>query len=162
LEALIPNPPPGTIIYKFVAGNFQLTTFDDLDLVWAPADTTIDFGAGAFIRTPANAAAYNITWVGEVAEGNPITNPVAPGFSIKSAKVPQSGGITTIHNFQPTPGDIVYKFDEAVQNFVLYTFDDLDLVWAPEEPTLSPSESVLILSRATTTVPWNRNFDVTP
>lgn len=162
LEALMPNPPPGTIIYKFTGGNFQLTTFDDLDLVWAPPNTTIEFGSGVFIRNPPGAAAYNHTWVGEVAEGTPITNPVSPGFSIKSSKVPQAGGITTTLNFQPTPGDVLYKFDVPTQNFVLYTFDDLDLVWAPSEPQIDVAESFFLLERASSTKAWDRNFDVTP
>jgi hypothetical protein len=162
LEALIPSPAPGTVIYKFVGGNFQLTTFDDLDLVWAPANTTIDFGSGVFIRNPAGAAGYNITWVGEVAEGSPVSNPVAGGFSIKSSKIPQAGGITTALGFAPSPGDVVYKFDVPTQNFVLYSFDDLDLVWAPSEPSLEVGESVFILERNGAGVAWNRNFDVTP
>jgi hypothetical protein len=162
LEALMPSPPPGTVIYKFAGGTFQLTTFDDLDLVWAPANTTLEFGSGAFIRNPAGQAGYNITWVGEVAEGNPVSNPVPPGFSIRSSKIPQQGAIQTVLNFVPTPGDVVYKFDVPLQTFVLYTFDDLDLVWAPSEPVLDVAESAFILSRAANTVQWNRNFDVTP
>jgi len=162
LEALMPNPAPGTVIYKFIGGNFVLTTFDDADLVWAPANTTIDFGSGVFIRNPPGAAGYNHTWVGEVAEGNPITNPVASGFSIKSSKVPQQGAIQATLGFTPSPGDIVYKFDVGLQNFVLYTFDDADLVWAPSEPSLDVGEAVFILERNAGGATWNRVFDVTP
>ena len=72
------------------------------------------------------------------------------------APVPRSFG------FAPSPGDVVYKFDVPTQNFVLYSFDDLDLVWAPSEPSLEVGESVFILERNGAGVAWNRNFDVTP
>jgi hypothetical protein len=162
LEALLPSPAPGTIIYKFVGGNFQLTTFDEIDLAWIPANVVLDFGGGAFIRNPAGAAGYNITWVGEVAEGAPVSNPVGAGFSIKSSKIPQAGGITSALGFNATPGDILYKFDVPSQNFQLYTFDEIDLAWLPSEPSIDVGESFFVFEQNGAGATWNRNFDVTP
>ena len=58
------------------------------------------------------AAQINLTFVGEVMQGT-LVNPVVMGFGIYHAMVPQAGGITTVHNYQPGNLDEVSKLPTA-------------------------------------------------
>jgi hypothetical protein len=158
LAALLPAPPLGTSVYKFVNGNFQISTFDEFEAVWTPSpNETIDFGSGAFIRNPLNTA-FTITFVGEVAQGTPVSNPVPTGFSIRSSKIPQSGLIQTDLGFPPLAGDAIYRFNSGTQSFFIYTFDEFELIWTPSQPSIEIGESFFVLKTAAGS--WDRNFTV--
>jgi len=69
IKDLIPNPPPGTVLYLFSnTGGYDVQTFDDLDLVWSPnPNATLNLGGGAFILAPST---FNLTFVGECRRGH--------------------------------------------------------------------------------------------
>jgi hypothetical protein len=170
LSALIPAPPLGTSIYKFDNGNFKISTFDEFESIWTPLGPggtpntdTIDFGSGVFIRNP-QSTPFTITFVGEVAQGTPVSNPIPVGFSIRSSKIPQAGKIQTDLGFPPLPGDSIYRFNTASQSFFISTYDEFELVWTPKvndlpvEPTIEIGESFFVLKTAAGS--WDRNFTV--
>jgi hypothetical protein len=168
LNALFPpaSMPPGLGFYKFVGGGFSISILDEFDVAWLNnnvnvGDTeTLGFGDGAFLYNPGSA--FTLTWVGEVAQGTPVSNPAPSGFSIKSSKIPQAGLLTTDLAFTPTAGDTVHKFNSATQGFEIYIFDEFDLQWVrnnvPSEPSLAIAESAFFNLVAPNS--WNRNFTV--
>ena len=168
LNALFPpaSMPPGLGFYKFVGGGFQISIVDEFDVIWVKngipdGDTeTLAFGDGAFLFNPGSS--FTLTWVGEVAQGTPVSNPAPTGFSVKSSKIPQSGLVTTDLAFTPTAGDIIQKFNSAGQTFETYIFDEFDLIWVrdglPNQPSLAIAESAFFNLVAPNS--WNRNFTV--
>jgi len=169
LNALLPpaSMPPLATFFKFTPSGYSVSIVDDIDIIWVKngipdGDTeTIDFGDGVFILNPAGS--FTVTWVGEVSQGTPITNPLPSGYSIKSSKVPQAGLLTTDLGYPPSPLDLVLKFNAVTQSYLSYTFDDIDLIWVngmgmPEEPSLGIAEAAFFLTGAPKS--WNRNFTV--
>jgi hypothetical protein len=161
LNNLIPNPPLNTTIYKYVpgpGGGYQVSQFDEFDQVWYPdGNATLDLGDGFFIFNPSSQ--FTVTWVGEVAEGNPVSNPLPQGFSIRSSKVPQAGTFTQL-GLSGQPNDTVYKYING-SGYDIYQFDEFDLVWYPQEPSLAVGEAMFFFN-ANAARNWTRNFDVTP
>jgi hypothetical protein len=168
LNALLPpaSVPPLLTLFKFGAGGYVVSVVDDIDVVWLSngipnGDTeTIVFGDGVFLLNPAGQ--FTQTWVGEVAQGTPVSNPLSAGYAIKSSKIPQAGLLQTDLGYPPLPLDTIFKFNTGFQNYDVYVFDDIDLVWlkngVPEEPSLAIAESAFFLRSAGGT--WNRNFTV--
>jgi hypothetical protein len=156
LSALMPAPVPGTTVYKYsnVSG-YSASTYDELDLVWLPnGNMTIDLGGGVFVFSPGNTT---LTLVGEVPQGT-LNTPVPHGFSIASSQVPQQATISTVLGYVPSPGDTVYKYANP-GGYSAATFDELDLVWFPGEPTVGVGEAVFI-NRAGSAGTWTRIFSV--
>jgi hypothetical protein len=154
LAALIPNPLPSTTIYKLTPTGYQISTFDDLDLVWTPdPNATIDLGGGVFINSP---GAQTITFVGEVPQGT-LTTDTPTGFSIRSSQVPQQGTVSAL-GLIGQPSDNIYKFVSG--GYQIYTFDDLDLVWTPSEPQINVGESFFLNKAPGGTPTWTRVFSV--
>jgi hypothetical protein len=113
-------------------------------------------GEGVFVRKPTSAQSISVTFVGEVMQGD-LVNPVALGFDIYSAMVPQAGGITTVHNFQPVNQDVVYKYTGT--GYLSKTWLTALGRWNPAgEPVLEVGEAVFINSRAVRN--WTRTFTV--
>jgi len=151
---LIANPSPGTKFYKY-NGGYTVYTFDADDLVWTPdANATLAPGEGGFVRN-FGGTPMTLTFVGEVLQGN-LTNNVPNGYSIRSSKVPQTGGVTSLLNYQPAPGDKVYKY---AGGYTVHTFDADDLVWTPSEPVINVGESFFSL-RFSGGTDWVRTFSV--
>jgi uncharacterized protein YkuJ len=162
--------PPLLTLFKFGPGGYTVSTVDDIDVVWLSngvpnGDTeTIVFGDGVFLLNPA--APFTLTWVGEVAQSNPpgtpVTNPLIAGYQIKSSKIPQAGRVTTDLEYPAQPLDTIFKFNTVNQNYDVYTFDDIDLVWLRngllDEPTFGISESAFFLRSAGGS--WDRIFSV--
>jgi hypothetical protein len=158
IASLIPNPPPGSQLYKFVSGNWSVYTFDDLELVWKPDGTaSLNLGEAAMFKA---AAATTLTFVGEVAQGV-LNDPLVMGEQLfaRSSMVPQAGLLSTDLKFPAEAGDQAYQFSAG--NWGVYTFDDLELVWKPTEPTLAVGEGAMFKKAASsTTTVWTRNFTV--
>jgi hypothetical protein len=113
-------------------------------------------GEGVFVRKPSTASTINLTFVGEVMQGT-LVNPVAIGFDIYSGMVPQAGGITTVHNYQPANQDVVYKFNGT--NYTSKTWLQTLNRWNPAgEPTVEVGEAVFINSK--TVKNWTRDFTI--
>ena len=158
IASLIPNPPPGSQLYKFASGNWSSYTFDDLDLVWYPnGSATLNMGEAAMFKA---AAATTLTFVGEVTQGA-LSNPLVMGEQLfaRSSMVPQAGLVTTDLKYPAEGGDQAYKYTGG--NWSSYTFDDLDLVWYPTEPNLGVGEGAMFKKAASSTITtWSRNFTV--
>jgi len=155
IKDLIPNPPPGTVLYLFSnTGGYDVQTFDDIDLVWSPnPNATLNLGGGAFILSP---SLFNLTFVGEVPQGT-LNTATPAGFSILSSQVPQSAPISNL-GLVGEPADVLYKFSNTA-GYVVYTFDDIDLVWSPNEPSMGVGESFFLLKSGPSRT-WTRTFTV--
>jgi len=155
IASLIPNGPPGAQLYKY-AGGFTTYTFDDVDLVWTPnGAATLNPGEGAFYKTP---TATTLTFVGEVLQGS-LTNTLPLNLQvIRGSIVPQQGKITTDLGAPGEAGDQLYRY---AGGFTTFTFDDVDLVWTPTEPTINVGEAFFYKKSAIATQSkWIRNFTV--
>jgi hypothetical protein len=150
--------PLQTVIYKFNGANYDSLTYLGA-AGWNPAanrQMTLAPGEGVFVRKPAAAASINVTFVGEVMQGD-LHNPVVIGFDIYSGMVPQQGGITAVHNYQPANQDVVYKYTGV--GYASKTWLQALNRWNPAgEPVLEVGEAVFI--RSTTVKDWNRVFNV--
>jgi hypothetical protein len=160
IQGTIPN---GTTIYWFIPGTgFDLVSYDDLDAAFTPvakATEVISPGEGVFVRNPSNAA-LTVTFVGEVPQGT-LSHAVPAGFSIQASEVPQEGNAATL----AIPGqanDVIYLFDEAVQNYETpRIFDDLDNNWSPPLRNIQVGEAFFYLNRGAADT-WTRTFSVNP
>jgi hypothetical protein len=168
---LLPTAPQYTEVYLYTSGpggGFSRITKDpDLGTSdgWDPeggGSRTIDYGGGAFINNQ-SAAAFQLTFVGEVGQGS-LANPIPAGFSIRSSKVPQSGAITAVLGFPPVQYDDVYKYINTGApgaGYQRFSFDpDLGTLtgWDPDEPVLQVCDAVFVSSVAGH--PWTRTFTV--
>jgi hypothetical protein len=56
------------------------------------------------------------------------------------------------------PGDQLYRYSAG---YTVFTFDDVDLVWSPTEPTINVGEAFFFKKAPTSTQSrWIRNFTV--
>jgi len=155
LGGVIPNPAPGSQFFKYNNG-FAAYTFDDLDLVWTPdGNVSLAPGEGGFFQSP---VAATITFVGEVRQGS-LTNTLPKGTKVvRTSIVPQAGRISTDLGVPGEAGDQAFFYNNG---FSAYTFDDLDLVWTPNEPTNSVGGAFFYTKNsAGTQTNWVRNFTV--
>ena len=51
----------GDRIYRLVSGSYQISTFDDLDLVWAPSEPNVNVGEGFFLEKASTSTTLNWT-----------------------------------------------------------------------------------------------------
>jgi len=155
IGSLIPNGPPGAQLYKY-NGGYTTYTFDDVDLVWTPnAAATLNPGEGCFFKTP---VATTLTFVGEVLQGSRTNTLPINLLAVLSSIVPQQGKITTDLGAPGEAGDQLYRY---AGGFATFTFDDVDLVWTPTEPTINVGEAFFYKKASTATnSKWIRNFTV--
>jgi hypothetical protein len=154
ISSLLPSVVPGSQLYKY-NGGYTTYTFDDLDLVWLPdGDATLNPGEGAFFRSP---SAATLTFVGEVLQGS-LTNTLPINtLALRSSIVPQAGTATAL-GIPGEPGDQLYRYSNG---YTTYTFDDLDLVWLPSQPSLNVGEGFFYKKAPTATQSrWIRDFTV--
>ncbi|MFO1499109.1 MAG: hypothetical protein U1G07_12065 [Verrucomicrobiota bacterium] len=158
--AVVPN---GTQIFVYTPGKgYDVGTYDDLENSFgAPVGAmTLVPGQGVFIKNNA-AAAFTVTFVGEVPQGNLKTDLVA-GLQIVSSQVPQAGTTDQL-NFPDklaeglTGGDQVYKFNTTSQKYDVFTFDDLEDKW---DNALSLDVGEAVFVRVAKALSWSRTFNV--
>jgi hypothetical protein len=156
LPALIPAPPGGTTVFKFVGSGFQQATYDELFGEWSGDAITLVPGEGAFIRTP---TAFKVTFVGEVSTGN-LQNSIPAGFSIRSSQVPQAGKLVADLKYTPAGGDTIFLFNTTSGQYDQATWDDLFGEWtgAIGEPTIKVGEAFWVKKVAAGS--WDRTFNV--
>jgi len=155
LGGVIPNPPPNSQFFKY-NGGFTAYSFDDVDLVWLPnANVSLAPGEGGFFISPVNTT---LTFVGEVKQGS-LTNTLPKGTKvIRTSIVPQAGRVTTDLALPGEPNDQLFTYSGG---FTAYSFDDVDLVWLPTEPTNTVGAAFFyIKNAANNTTNWIRNFTV--
>jgi hypothetical protein len=155
IQGSVPN---GFQVYKLTPSGFVTATFDDIDQVFTPpsaGSTTVTPGEGVFVRNPTTSP-ITITFVGEVPQGT-LTTTYPKGLSILSSKVPQSGTAQAL-GFVGVNGDQIFQYNNATQQYVTSTFDDLDNAWKPALGTLAVGESFFLRAAAGGT--WTRTFSV--
>jgi hypothetical protein len=160
IKDVIPSAVGGTIVYKFNnPGGYDITIFDEFDLVWDKPDMNLNLGGGFFINPP---APMTLTFVGEVPQGT-LNTPTPTGFNMVSSQVPQAGTATAL-GLVGDPGDILYQFSN-VGGYKIYIFDEFDLVWTrngvAEEPSLGVSEAFFLnKGPGSAHTAWTRTFTV--
>jgi Flp pilus assembly protein CpaB len=158
IHALIPTAPDGTTIYKPLSGSFTINAYiaDIGDWDPNPAET-IPLGEGVIIYNPGSA--FTVTFVGEVKQGSPVSNPISSGLSVKSSMVPQSGSLSTALGFNPTADTVTYQYTtDGTGGFIINSYAIADGFWDPAEPTLGVAEALWFDSRGGQV--WTRNFSV--
>lgn len=154
--------PGGTTVYKYKNGSFLSWQYDDLDAKFNPdtalTETSVP-GEGVFVFLT-GAADKVVTFVGEVVQGN-TTTPLPRGFSIKSSVVPTAGkpdgyGAGSI---PAAGGDTLFKYNTASKSYTSSGFDDLDLKWVPDLPSIAVGEAFFYF-RAGAETSWARTFNV--
>lgn len=153
---LFQGVPLQTVVYKFNGSGYDSLTWVGQ---WTPIlnrQMTCAPGEGVFVKKPATPASVSVTFVGEVMQGT-LVNPVVTGFDIYSGMVPQDGGITSVHNYQPANQDVVYKFTGS--SYSSKTWLSALNRWNPVgEPVLGVGEAVFINSKSNQS--WTRSFTV--
>ena len=166
LQALIPNPPADTLVYKFTPGSgFQIRQFDatfgwDLD-----PDLNLTPGSGIFVKNPSNVVggpAFTITFVGDVPTGSQSV-PIVNGLNLIASIIPQAGLISTQLLFPAEADDQVFQFvntGATLGGFLSTKQYDSGLGWDIDgEPNISVGEAFW-LNSAGTHAPWVRTFTV--
>jgi hypothetical protein len=152
---LIPNPPEGTIVYKFNPASGGYLTVAFLDGAYEGVTTmTLAPGEGAFIKSP---SAHTATFVGEVVLSSATTVP--SGFSVLSSVVPQAAKLDTI-GFPAVEGDIIYNFNPVTGGYKVSSY--LDGAWEGAyggAPTPDIGESFFVKHTGAPST-WTRTFTV--
>ncbi len=152
ISALLPNVSDGSTVYKFNGTTYAVNSFQFG--AWDDANMTLVPGEGAFFLNP-DAADQNLTFVGEVKQGN-LSHAVPKGFSIQSSEVPQTGKLGADLKFPAVDGDVVYQFDATKQTYNISSFDFG--AWSPADPTVNVGESFFVNKFAAGS--WDRQFSV--
>ena len=92
--------PAGTVLYK----NSVYYTWNGSS--WS-GSTTLAPGEGAMLQNNSGSP-FTVSFVGTVREGH-LVNSIS-GNQVWSSIVPQAGAISTTLNYQPTTGDVVYRW----------------------------------------------------
>jgi len=150
IGALIQAPPDFSNLYKWTGTGFVTATYVSFNGGWDQPTLTLNPGEGAFFNA---AAPYTNTFVGEVMQGN-LTNPVPVGYSIRSSKVPQSGGVDTLGLSGLTDFDNLFQWTGSGYTTFTYAFGG----WNPSVPQLNVGEAVFLNTQNGAT--WNRTFSV--
>jgi hypothetical protein len=146
-------------------GSLEIGTYDPTlpppDGPWDHPEIRLELGKGALLYNPPQFGTFNITFVGEVAQGTPVHNTVLTGFTVRSSKVPQAGPISTLLGLTPNVGITVlqYAADGVTQLIGTYdpTLPPTD-AWDPAEPSLGIGEAFFLTSGGNAN--WDRNFTV--
>ena len=163
--SLIPTPPVGSKVYKFVGGVFQIATFGyfddngDFQTAWDNPALNLAPGDGVWFKNSA-VTNHTITWVGEVMQGS-VTNPILAGFNLKGSIIPQAGALDTVLNYPPTTNDVVYLFRGGVFQISHYGYfddnGDYQIAW---DSIPSPNVSEGFWIKTANAKNWTRTFSV--
>jgi hypothetical protein len=152
IPVLFAGVPEGTTLYKFDGTSYSVNVLD-LGEWTTPAQTLVP-GEGAFILN-STAAAFTVTFVGEVMQGA-LSNPLPANFSIKSSQVPQTGALVSVLGFPAAEGDTIYQFSNASNSYSIHTLDLGE--WTGGEPAPAVGESFFVKKVAAGN--WTRTFSV--
>jgi hypothetical protein len=151
---ILPNAPFFSTVYKFVGGTYLPA--NSYFGAWSDPSMTLAPGEGAWLFIPAGPS-YTNTYVGEVLQGS-LTNTLIPGFNLVGTKVPQAGGVQTVHNVSPAFFDTVYRFDSSVQNY--FPSESYFGSWSPSEPSINVAQGFWYYNASGANNNWVRNFSV--
>jgi len=146
-------------------GGLEIGTYDPTlpppDGPWDHPEITLELGKGALIYNPPQFGTFNITFVGEVAQGTPVHNSVLTAFTIRSSKVPQAGLLTTTLGLAPNVGITVIQYAPDGLTPSIGTYDPTlppTEAWDPAEPNVGVGEAFFLTSGGNAN--WDRNFTV--
>lgn len=156
LQDILPNPPGNLTVWKFTGAGYQQASYVALGGgtgLWIGGDAmSLAPGEGAFFQNT-DAAAYNITFVGEVRQGDNMAIDIPVGYKIVSSIPPQAGALQTDLNFQPSLLDTIWMWTGNGYDQFSYVG-----VWVPGEPTVDVGEA--FWSQSTDHKTWTRTFHV--
>ena len=151
ISTLFPSVPDGTIVYKFNTATAQFTA-NNYFFGWSDAAQELVPGEGAFVYNPG--APFTVTFVGDVSTGS-LSTAVPAGFSLVGSKVPQSGALDSVLGFPVNDGDIVYRYDNAANQYVAHNyFFGWNIV-----PNIQVAEGFFAYNPGSAKT-WTRNFSV--
>jgi hypothetical protein len=143
-------------------------------LGWLPGTMDCNPGDGLFLDVPATAAPLNITFVGEVPQGN-LSLPLVTGFNLVGSQVPQAlptgpatGGEDTLE-FPAANNDQLFFYNSGNQAYDgamlyltglgwLWTDPDTGLPGASNGRVVDVAEGFFVQKAAAAS--WDRNFSV--
>jgi hypothetical protein len=137
---------------------YDNSTFDQDIPGWSNPTLTLSPGEGAWLQNPNNPdhKACNVTFIGTVREGS-LVNIVPPGYSIRSAMVPQALTISAL-GYPGYPGDSILRWTGSI--FDSYYYDPDANRWTANEPFLNVGEAFWIYSDSLNSRDWTRDFSV--
>jgi len=142
LNEIMPLVPDGTVASKYVnaSGLWQQSTFTAAGGGWGPATFNLNPGEGAFIQVSSN---YTLTFTGKPhVPVLPLSIPSGTAWLVSR----QTNDIATYENivgFPPSPGALIYKWDDSNANYVTYSFTSNG--WSGGlAPSVAVGEAVLI------------------
>ena len=161
LQEVLPNVPPGSVVYKWDCTTWQAYVFDEFDLVWYPSDGTLAPGEGALFFNPSGAAT-TLTFTGT--PHVPVLPAVLPcGCDRLNFLSRQTNGVGTYENITgkaPTEGALFIRFDSATQTYRTNVFSGG--AWFPAVPTANVGESVLMIIPCESASPYKWNQPPAP
>jgi hypothetical protein len=178
LDTLIPGTsalPDGTLVFTWNPQGGSIGSPDPAVPEFFPGDGWDPDGKALapgnsfwlFIPSTAPQASYTITFVGEVAEGNLVTDVYGGNrWNALASQVPQAGKINTDLKFPAQGGDLAYIWNKDTDAFPAIVPEYFPPegaepgFWDPAEPTVGVGEGFWIFRSSTAVVPWTRTFDV--
>ena len=169
LNTLLPTAPNQTIAYRFNPATMQYQSSTRVAIGWTP-NLVFDPGEGFFIRL---AAPLNVTFVGEVPQGN-LSNPLVGGnaFQLKSSQVPQAlplgrpQAVNPTLGFPAAVGDRVWLYANPPGQYVSYNFQSGLNAWLGQNnnggdgPTIAVATGFFLQKTGAAVQSWNRTFSV--
>jgi hypothetical protein len=163
IATLMPNPPSGTVVYKFTGGAYQAPNiFDPGEGGWAVPGQTLPAGQGYFVKSPSQ---WTNTFVGEVIQSL-STNALINGFNMVGSIWPAAGQIGGLFGgvqvtgdlkLVPTSGDTIYSFNNGGGYNAPNIYDPGEGGWA-SPPNLNVAQGVFYKSVGAKN--WVQNFTV--
>lgn len=168
LSTILAAAPNGTVVYRFDTTTMGYVSSTKTSFAgWQP-NLVFNPGEGFFIRL---AAPLNLTFVGEVPQGN-LSNPLVGGnaFQIRASQVPQSLPLGRPTAVNPTLGfpanaqDRVWLFLNPPGSYSSYTFFGNTWVGAAanngDGPTIPVGTGFFLQKTGAASQSWDRNFSV--
>jgi hypothetical protein len=170
INNLFAGLPNQTRVYRFNA-NQTYTIATKLGAVFNN-NLVMDPGEGFFIQIP-GAASVNVTFVGEVMQGNLVNPLLAGAYQIKGSQVPQAlpagrpnqAPADQTLGFPAAVGDRIFLFDN-VTGYQTHQFLQLgpNQLWntagSPNGPTIGVARGFFLFRAAGASGDWTRTFSV--
>jgi len=157
VAAVLPDVAVNTVLYVFdlTSGQFITATKRATGWTGTAATATLNPGQGFFIKN-AGATDMNITFVGEVPQGDALTVTYPAGFSLVGSIVPQAGNLEKDLGYPAKQNDVVYKFNGA--GYDIYTRRAAAWSGPATDVPMTVAEGVWL--KAAAAGAWTRNFHV--
>jgi hypothetical protein len=143
LGSVLPNVPPGTILYKYIGGSAVEYTFDSDELTWYPDNnTTLNPGEGFAIKSPVTTT---LTFTGCAPNCPPPCLPTNYCGLVGRLGI-GSAWWTNLSSCPPVCGTRLSRWNGTGYD----NFDYVNGNWSPQEPVLAPGQSAFVCLLANT------------